>query len=81
MIIRDKNPAVAEPIIAAALTKPLLEEGDNFGFYASQVPDFFNNRRGYFDGNAYVRMGSTMWDAMSSSDLVMKSRNRTGFFQ
>ena len=68
MIIRDKNPSVAEPIIAAALTKPLLEEGDNYGFYASQVPDFFNNRRGYFDGNAYVRMGSTMWDAMSSSD-------------
>jgi hypothetical protein len=68
MIMREKNPSVADPIIAAALTKPLLEEGDNYGFYAAQVPDFLNNRRGYFDGNAYVRMGSTIWDAMSSSD-------------
>ncbi|HSB94461.1 MAG TPA: SusD/RagB family nutrient-binding outer membrane lipoprotein, partial [Flavitalea sp.] len=70
MNMREKNPSEADPIIAAAISKPLLEDGDNYGFYASQVPDFFNNRRGYFDGNAYVRMGSTMFDAMSSSDAL-----------
>lgn len=68
MIMRDKNPTVADPIIAAALSKPLLEDGESFGLFPAQVPDMFNNRRGYYDGNAYVRMGSTMWDAMSDSD-------------
>jgi hypothetical protein len=68
MIMREKNQSAADPIIAAALSKPLLEDGDNYGFYPAEIPGMFNNRRGYYDGNAYVRMGSTMWDAMTDSD-------------
>lgn len=68
MIMRTKNQTAADAVIAEALTRPLLSDDESYGLFPAQVPDMFNNRRGYFDGNAYVRMGSTMWDAMSDSD-------------
>ena len=68
--MREKNTAVADAIIAEVLTKPLLEPDEYLGVDPKAVAGLEINRGGSFRGNAYVRMGTTMWDAMSSSDDV-----------
>ncbi|UKJ07671.1 SusD/RagB family nutrient-binding outer membrane lipoprotein [Solitalea lacus] len=71
MAIRDKNATLADPIIAEALTKPLLVPGDNLGMYPSKVTNLVLDRSGSYRGNNnIVRMGSTMWSAMSSSNAT-----------
>lgn len=70
LVMREKNTAVADAIIAEVLTKPLLEPDEYLGVDPKAVAGLEINRGGSFRGNAYVRMGTTMWDAMSSSDDV-----------
>ncbi|SMO31769.1 SusD/RagB family nutrient-binding outer membrane lipoprotein [Solitalea koreensis] len=70
MVMRNKNASLADPIIVETLTKPLLAPGDNLGIYPSQVTGLTLNRAPSFRGNSYVRMGSTMWNAMSSTNAT-----------
>ena len=70
MVIRDKDAAFADPIISDALSKPLLAPDETFSLDPSAIPDLEINRGGYYRGNAYIRMGSTMWEAMSSDNAV-----------
>jgi hypothetical protein len=70
MTMRDKNASFADPVITAALSKPLLAPSENFSLDPKNISGLSNNREGYFNGNSYVRMGSTMWEAMSSNNSV-----------
>ncbi|AOW10288.1 SusD/RagB family nutrient-binding outer membrane lipoprotein [Flavobacterium gilvum] len=67
LVIRGKNQTVADAIIADALTKPLLGTGDNYGLYPGTIASFTNKRITDFTGNSYIRMGSTMFNAMASN--------------
>jgi len=67
LVLHNKDVESANPIIAEALTKPLLESGDNYGLYPSSIPNLVLDRGGWYRGNSYVRMGSTMFGAMSST--------------
>lgn len=68
MVMREKNASAADAIIAEALTKPLLGPDEFIGVDPKTVPTLILDRGPAFRGNAYVRMGSTMWNAMSTSD-------------
>lgn len=76
MVMHVKDPAKADAIIADALNKPLLVAGEHYGFYPGSLPDVFYDRIGMYNGNSYIRMSSTMFDAMSSSD----SKDGSGIF-
>jgi hypothetical protein len=67
MVMRDKNASVADGIIAEALGKPLLGPDEYIGLDPKLISGLIIDRAGSYRGNAYVRMGSTMWNAMSSS--------------
>lgn len=65
----DKNAAVAGPHIAEALTKPLLVDGEDIGLWPTQIPNLkFEWRQWSFSANCYLRMGTTMWNLMSSNN-------------
>lgn len=66
--IHQKDATTANAILAEVITKPLLAPDEVIGLYPSAIPNFVYDRGGWYRGNSYVRMGSTMWDAMSSSD-------------
>lgn len=66
--IHQKDATTADAIIADALSKPLLAPSEEVSMYPSAIANFVYDRGGWYRGNSYVRMGSTMWDAMSSSD-------------
>jgi len=70
MTMIEKNASFAGPVITAALSKPLLTAEEYISLDPAQISDFEINRAGYFRGNAYMRMGSTIWDAMSSTAAV-----------
>lgn len=70
MVMRDKDATAADAIIAEALTKPLLAPDEYLGVDPKIVTGLQIDRAGAFRGNAYVRMGSTMWEAMSSSNAT-----------
>jgi hypothetical protein len=73
----DKNTALATSSITEALSKPLLEDGDNIGLWPTKTPGLeFQWRSWSFSANCYLRMGSTMWNLMSSSD----NKNGSGIF-
>lgn len=67
LVIRGKNPTAADAIIADALAKPLLGTGENYGMYPGTILNFTNKRIDDFTGNSYIRMGTTMFSAMSST--------------
>ncbi|WP_345005114.1 SusD/RagB family nutrient-binding outer membrane lipoprotein [Snuella lapsa] len=69
MVMVEKDASFAEPIIADALTKPLLAANENV-WLDPGVTTVLNNREGFFRGNSYMRMGSTMFNAMSSTNAV-----------
>jgi hypothetical protein len=65
----DKNTTLANSTITEALSKPLLEDGDNIGLWPAKTPGLdFQWRTWSFSANCYLRMGSTMWNLMSSSN-------------
>ncbi len=68
LMMRTKNTAAADAIIAEALTKPLLESDKVISLDPKVIPALVLDRAGNYRGNNYVRMGSTIWGAMSSSD-------------
>lgn len=70
MVIRDKDAAFADPIITDALSKSLLAPDETFSLDPNVITDLQINRGGFYRGNAYVRMGSTMWESMSSDNAV-----------
>lgn len=70
MVMRDKDAAAADAIIAEVLNKPLLEPDEFLGVDPAVVTGLQIDRAGAFRGNAYVRMGSTIWSAMSSSNAT-----------
>lgn len=67
MVMRNKNAAVADGIIAEALTKPLLGADEVISVDPKAISGLVLNRADSYRGNSYVRMGSTMWNAMSST--------------
>lgn len=65
----DKNSALAGPAIAEALSKPLLADGEDIGLWPRTIPGLkFDWRQWSFSANCYLRMGSTMWNQMSSNN-------------
>ncbi|MGN6492224.1 MAG: SusD/RagB family nutrient-binding outer membrane lipoprotein [Agriterribacter sp.] len=69
LVMREKNTAAADAVIAEVLTKPLLEPSDYVGIDPAKL-NMDIDRGGSFRGNAYVRMGSTIWEAMSSNNAT-----------
>lgn len=67
MVLLQKAPDAANPIITEALSKPLLDANEVCGLYPGLISNLVIDRGGSYRGNAYIRMGSTMWDAMSST--------------
>lgn len=67
MALHVKDAATANSIIAETLSKPLLEPTDTYGLFPGTIANLEFDRNGWYRGNSYVRMGSTMWDAMSST--------------
>lgn len=69
LVMREKSSAAADVIISEVLTKPLLSGSEYVGIDPTKL-GMEINRGGSFRGNAYVRMGSTIWEAMSSSNAT-----------
>jgi hypothetical protein len=67
----DKDPADATPQITDALGKPLLSDytTDNIGLYPANIPNMDLSARAYtFGTECRLRMGTTMWQKMSSTN-------------
>lgn len=65
----DKNNSLAASNISEALGKPLLEDGEDVGLWPADIPGLqFQWRLWSFSANCYLRMGSTMWNLMSSTN-------------
>lgn len=67
----DKDPSDAGPQITDALTKPLLSDytTDNVGLYPANIPNMDLSARAYtFGTECRLRMGTTMWQLMSSTN-------------
>ncbi len=68
MALYAKDQATANTHIGEALAKPLLGPAEVYGLFPSVIGNGFElHRNGWYRGNSYVRMGSTMFDAMSST--------------
>ena len=70
LVIQAKDAATSNAVIAEALTKPLLSPTEEVSLYPAKVTNYVNDRGGWYRGNSYVRMGSTMWSAMSSTNAT-----------
>jgi hypothetical protein len=66
----DKDNADATVAITDALSKPLLDvDGTNVGLYPANIPNMDLGARKYsFGTECRLRMGSTMWQLMSSNN-------------
>jgi hypothetical protein len=70
LVLQAKDAATSNAAIAEALAKPLLAPGEDISLQPTKITNYLNDRGGWYRGNSYVRMGSTMWNAMSSSNAV-----------
>jgi hypothetical protein len=70
MVLNVKDAASANTAITEALAKPLLAPNEVVGLYPAAIPNLVIDRAGWYRGNSYVRMGSTMWNAMSSTNAI-----------
>ncbi len=70
MVMVEKNAAFAEPIITSALGQPLLSADEFVSLDPANISELEHNRSGFYRGNSYVRMGSTMFENMSSTNAV-----------
>jgi len=75
LTIYDKDAADAGPVIADAMTKPLLTDAvaDVVGLYASNIPGISfdlggGGRAAFFHQESRARMGSTVWNLFSSNN-------------
>lgn len=65
----DKNNSLSAATITETLGKPLLADGEDIGLWPANIPGLqFQWRLWSFSANCYLRMGSTMWNLMSSSN-------------
>jgi hypothetical protein len=65
----DKDNSGASAVITEALSKPLLEDGEDIGLWPTKIPQLdLQWRQWSFSANCYLRMGSTMWNLMSSNN-------------
>jgi len=70
MVMIEKNASFADPVITAALNLPLLAANEYVSLAPETIEDLTHKRDNYYRGNSYIRMGTTMWDAMSSTNAV-----------
>ncbi|TDW96033.1 SusD/RagB family nutrient-binding outer membrane lipoprotein [Dinghuibacter silviterrae] len=74
LTIYGKDPTDAGPIIADALTKPLLSAyttADNIGLYEANIAGLTFPARAYsFGTECRLRMGTCMWEWMSSTNAL-----------
>lgn len=68
--IHGKDATTANQVIAEALTKALPAPNESFGLFPASIPNYENDRGHWYRGNSYVRMGSTMFNAMSSTSAT-----------
>jgi hypothetical protein len=69
MTISSKNATLAATHVTEALNKPLLVDGENVGMWPTKIPGLqFDWRKWSFSANCYLRMGTTMWELMSSNN-------------
>ena len=69
--IYGKDPTDAAPIIVDALSKPLLSDylADDIGLYSANIPGLSFPARAYsFGTECRLRMGTAMWQMMSSTN-------------
>ena len=66
----DKDQTDARPQITAALSKPLLDaDNTNVGLYSANIPSMdLSGRQWAFYSEGRIRMGTTMWQWMSSNN-------------
>lgn len=70
MSMREVNASFADAIIADALNKPLLAPAEHVSLNPGSIANLVNKRDGFWRGNTYVRMGSTMFGEMSKPAAV-----------
>jgi len=70
LTLQKNDAATSNAIIAEAMTKPLLGASEIVGLSPASITNLVNDRGGWYRGNSYVRMGSTIWSAMSSSNAT-----------
>lgn len=68
LTMSGKDQAFATPMITEALAKPLLVEGEDVAIWPKALGLTLDGRRWSFNSGLFHRMGSTMWDYMSTSD-------------
>lgn len=68
MALHAKDANTANAHITEALAKPLLTVNEVYGLFPGVIANLEFDRNGWYRGNSYVRMGSTMWSAMSSTN-------------
>ena len=67
----DKNSTLAATHITEALSKPLLADGEDVGLWPAKISGLqFQWRQWSFSANCYLRLGTTMWGLMSSSNAT-----------
>jgi hypothetical protein len=64
----DKDQAMATPYIAASMAKPFLTGGESVAIWPAKRGLSLQWREWSFNANCYLRMGSTMWENMSSTN-------------
>ncbi|WP_188508257.1 SusD/RagB family nutrient-binding outer membrane lipoprotein [Parapedobacter pyrenivorans] len=69
LVMYEKNPTAANAVISEVINQPMLEPDEYMGIDPTLL-GMELNRGPSFRGNAYVRLGSTMWGAMSSNNAV-----------
>ncbi|RAJ06647.1 SusD-like starch-binding protein associating with outer membrane [Chitinophaga skermanii] len=72
----EVNATAAQTIIAEALTKPLLEDGEDVGYYPQQMPGLTFIWKTWAYSGTYLRLGTTMWKMMSDNN----NTNGSGIF-
>jgi len=70
MTMIEKDASFVNPIISDALNKPLLAAEEYISLDPGHIANLQNNREYYYRGNSYMRMGSTMFEAMSSTNAA-----------
>lgn len=70
MAIQQKDAATANAAITESLAKPLLAASEDVGLYPASILNYVNDRGDWYRGNSYVRLGSTMWGAMSGTNAT-----------
>lgn len=67
----DKDATFAGAQIADAITKPLIGEGEDAGLWPGKIPGLvFDMHAWSLSANQYVRLGTTMWKYLSTTNAT-----------